>query len=285
MTLLSRYRPHSRIRATATACLVATLASASATASAHADSAIPPQVKFEVGFSPDRPDAQTTVSLGFSVRARPTELVPPPLTRIEIWLPPGMGLGTTNLGESTCTEATLTTSGVAGCPADAFMGLGQAMVETAVAGEIIREHLQIAILMAPAEHEHTTILYQTEGLSPVSSEIIFPGELLDATPPYGARVVTSVPLVSAWAEGPYVALTHVLTTIGPQGLTYYKRLNGKRVAYSPHGMVVPAVCPRGGYPFAARLTFLESAAYIKGAVRCGGQRGRRSVRAHMKHRH
>lgn len=276
MTLLSRWGHGSRL--TAAAGLLATFAFASLTASAHAVNKIPPEVKIEVGFSPDRPGAQTTVSLGFTVRARPPELVPPPLTRTEILLPPGMGLGTTNLGESVCTEATLENSGPPGCPPDSFMGLGQATVETAFAGELLREHVQIAILMAPAQHEHTTVLYQAEGFSPVAAETVFHGELLDATSPYGARVVTTVPVATAWPEGPYMALTHMRTTIGPQGLTYYKRLNGQRVPYRPRGMVIPPVCPRGGYPFAARLTFLESAAYVKGAVRCGGQHGRRSAK-------
>lgn len=242
-----------------------------------------PKVKLEVGFSPDHPGAQTTVSLGFSVQAQPPERVPPPITRTEILLPRGMGLGTTDLGEAVCPESILTNDGVGHCPSNSFMGLGQALVETALPGsEVIREHVQVAILMAPAEHEHTTVLFQVEGLTPVAAELVFHGELLDETRPYGATVVTSVPLVPAWADGPYVSLTHFHTTIGPQGLTYYKRLNGKRVSYRPRGMVVPPVCPRGGYPFAARLIFLGSPpAYVKGSVPCHRERHG----ARLGHRH
>lgn len=246
--------------------------------------AAPPRARLEVGFSPDRPGAQTTVSLGFSVKAQPPELVPPPITRTEILLPRGMGLGTTDLGEAVCTESILTTQGVGACPSNSFMGLGQGLVETALpGGEVAREHVQVAILMAPAEREHTTVLFQVEGSSPVSAELVFHGELLDEALPYGASVVTSVPLVPAWTDGPYAALTHFHTTIGPQDLTYYKRLNGKRVSYRPHGMVVPPVCPRGGYPFAARLTFFESpTAYVKSSVPC--HRERRGAQS-GRHRH
>lgn len=183
-----------------------------------------------------------------------------------------MGLGTTNLGESVCTAHTLESRGPGGCPSNSFIGLGKALVETMVAGEIIQEHVQVAILMAPAEHEHTTVLYQAEGFTPVAAETVFQGELLGATAPYGARVVTTVPLATAWPDGPYMALTHMRTTIGPQGLTYYRTLNGKRIPYRPRGMVVPPVCPRGGYPFAARLTFLESATYVTGHVPCAHRR-------------
>jgi hypothetical protein len=232
-------------------------------------SAAPPKVKIEVGFSPDRPGAQTTVKLGFTVQASPPAFVPPPVTRTEILLPAGMGLGTTDLGEAICTEQILKVLGVGGCPPNSFMGLGHALVETAVGTELLQEHVQVAILMAQAENEHTTVLYQAVGSTPVSSEVVFKGEMLTAAPPYGARVVTSVPLGTAWPDGPYVALTHMLTTLGPQGLTYYKRHNGIRTSYRPQGMVLPAACPQGGYPFAAIFTFVgEEQASATASVPC-----------------
>ncbi len=228
-----------------------------------------PTVKIEVGFSPDHPGAQTTVNLGFTVQAPPPALVPPPVTNTEILLPAGMGLGTTNLGESVCTEHTLEALGLSGCPPNSLMGLGHAVVQTLVGSYLLKQQVQVAILMAPAEHEHTTVLYQAVGSTPVASEVIFKGEMLDAAPPYGARVVTSVPLGTAWPEGPYVALTHMLTTLGPKGLTYYQQRNGKRTPYRPRGMVVPAACPRGGYPFAATFTFLnEEKASATAVVPC-----------------
>lgn len=241
---------------------------------AHATTTTP-SVKIEVGFLPDIPGARTTVSLGFTVQA-PAKTLPPPLTRIEILLPRGMGLGTTDLGESVCTARTLETFGAAACPPNAYMGLGHALVEAQIGGYILQEQVQIAILMAPASHEHTTILYLAEGFSPLFAETIFQGEMLSATGPYGARVVTTVPVASAVPEGPDMALIHMQTTIGPQGITYFKTAKGGRVSYRPHGMVIPTDCSRSGYRFAARLAFLEAGeAYVQGHVPCGARHERR----------
>lgn len=265
-----------RIRFFRAAVGIATVAALGGTlGTAHAASATTPRVKIEVGFLPDVPGTQTTVSLGFTVQA-PAKTLPPPLTRIEILLPRGMGLGTTDLGESVCTALTLETFGAAGCPSNAYMGLGRALVEAQIGGYILQEQVQIAILMAPASHEHTTILYLAEGFSPMFAETIFQGEMLSATGPYGARVVTTVPVASVVPEGPDMALIHMHTTIGPQGITYFKTAKGGRIPYRPHGMVIPADCPRHGYPFAARLAFLEAGeAYVQGRVPCGARHQRR----------
>lgn len=45
--------------------------------------------------------------------------------------------------------------------------------------------------------------------------------------------------------------------MAPSGLLYSKRVNGKTVRYHPKGMAVPAVCPAGGFPFAADLHFAD----------------------------
>jgi hypothetical protein len=75
--------------------------------------------------------------------------------------------------------------------------------------------------------------------------------------PFGDRLDTTIPLVQPWPEGPYIALTSFRSTIGPLHLTYHRQVNGKWFAYKPHGLLIPRRCPRGGYPFAAVLTFQD----------------------------
>jgi hypothetical protein len=259
------------------AAIFAAAAVLSAPLSAQAAPAGPP-VKLEVGFSPDKPGAQTTVSLGFTVIAPPHTL-PPAMTRVEIDLPAGMGIGTTNLGESTCTAIVVKVFGPRGCPSTSFMGLGNAIAEAQLGPEILQEHSQVAILMAPAVGEHTTVLYVAEGSSPLAAEATFEGELLAAGPPYGASVVTSVPAVPAVPEGPDIALVHMRNTLGPSGLTYFRTVKGERIRYRPRGMVIPAICPANGYPFAARFTFLESETVAESRVPCQHTKRHKSKRS------
>jgi hypothetical protein len=65
------------------------------------------------------------------------------------------------------------------------------------------------------------------------------------------------PLTPAWFEGPDLALEQFDTTIGPLRLTYHRQVDGKTIAYEPSGFRIPKHCPRGGYPFAALLSFAD----------------------------
>jgi hypothetical protein len=46
-------------------------------------------------------------------------------------------------------------------------------------------------------------------------------------------------------------------TVGPQGVTYYERFDGLTLAYRPRGILLPPRCPRHGFPFSARFSFLD----------------------------
>jgi hypothetical protein len=234
-----------------------------------------PVIKLKVGFSPDRPGVRTTVTTGFTIQTQ-EGIVPPPLTGVQFRLPTGMGLGTTDLGERICTASILELQGVSGCPSNSYMGLGKALVEVPFGPEIIHESVSLAILMAPALEEHTTVLFLAYGVSPVAAEIIFHGELLNAGGPYGAELHALIPLTPTLPGAPDAAVVRMRSTLGPEGVTYYKTSKGQRVPFRPSGMVIPKVCPRGGYPFAATFTFLDgSTASATSAVPCKTPRSRR----------
>lgn len=265
----SRREPARRLRRTIAVQAAITVAAVGVVSQSARAAVQTPIVTLKVGFSPDRPGANTTVSVAFRIHARHHETLPPPATGMEVRLPAGMGLGTTNLGEATCTAHTLEYRGPRAC-ANALMGLGESVAEAQIGSTILREQARVAIVMAPAANEHTTVLYLAEGLTPVYAETIFSGQMLAASPPYGARMVTTLPLAKPLPEDPtYVALVQMRTTLGPQGLTYYKTIKGVRVPYHPRGIAIPRKCPRGGYPFAVRFTFLNAGAVLaKKAVRC-----------------
>jgi len=230
-----------------------------------------PQVKLRVAFRPDQPGQQTTVAVGFRVRAQHRGELPPPLIQLSISLPAGMGLGTTDLGEATCSIPILKNDGPERCPHNSVMGKGYGVIDAQFGQEILREPVALTIVMAKALEEHTTLLFQAEGWTPTAAEETFVGQLLGSGPGYGARLVTDIPLVTPAPGAGYAALESMYTTFGPEHLTYYRRKRGVRVPYKPQGIVIPPVCPRGGYRFAVTFTFLGVAPEtITAPVRCKG---------------
>ncbi len=222
----------------------------------------PPQVDMHVAFMPDKPGTETTVAVGFHIRTPHGEL-PPPVTKLDISLPAGMGLGTTNLGEATCSTAVLENVGLEGCSPNSFMGTGHGLIDAQIGPQILEEPVELAILMTEAQKEHTTLLMQGVGWSPVAAEAIFTSQLLESEHGYGATLVTEIPLVRPLpGADTYMALTSMFTTMGPQNLTYYKYKRGKRVPYKPRGIAIPPICPRGGYRFQGTFTFLGFAPQV-----------------------
>jgi hypothetical protein len=54
-----------------------------------------------------------------------------------------------------------------------------------------------------------------------------------------------------------VSIVSVQSTIGPNHLTYYKHVHGRRVPFHPVGIAVPERCPSGGFPFTASFVFQD----------------------------
>ena len=111
--------------------------------------------------------------------------------------------------------------------------------------------------MGPPNSEHLEVLFYAEGRSPVSAQLVFPGQVLSDNPPFSGRLDTSIPLIPTWPGGPDVAVTRMTSTIGPLGLTYYRHAHGKIMPFHPRGIAVPRRCPRQGFPFRADITFLD----------------------------
>ena len=232
--------------------------------------------------TPERLGQGTTLGFGFQIIA-PAGKVPPPLTELEVSYPGNLGIGLSGLGLATCSAATLETPGPEGCPADSRMGFGTALAEIPIGPEIIRETGKIAIVRAPTQNGHISLLLFASGVSPVDADIVFPGMLLSAPSPFGGRIHMNIPHVPSLPEAPDVAVVEVHSTIGPEHLTYYEREHGKLVAYNPQGILLPDRCPRGGFPFAAEFTFQDgSHASARTAVPCphsrSGARRRRARR-------
>jgi hypothetical protein len=208
----------------------------------------------KVAFKPNRAGARTTIFFGFQISG-PHGEAPSPIMRLDLRLPAHMGIATTTLGQANCEPAALLVAGLSGCSANARIGFGDALAVVPVPQHPVVEKASITALMGPSSNQSLQVLFFAEGLTPVFATFVFPGIVLDDSHPFGEQIDTLIPLVPSWPEGPNVALTRFSSTIGPLHLTYHRQVNGRTIAYRPHGVLVPRRCPSGGFPFAADLAF------------------------------
>lgn len=236
------------------AALLAVLAlgccSAAATAAAAAG------VKLDVGLSPEKLGAGTTVSVGFQI-ATPGSELPPPLTEFNVRLPAGMGLAATTLGLGTCVNETLLQSGPSSCPQDAAMGSGTAVAYAYLGSELVSEPANLSIFMGQSVGEKTTMLYYFDGKVPVIAPLVFPSAFLSPGNSPISELRTVLPLIPGLPGTPDASIVNMQVKIGPSNLVYTKRVGGKTVRYKPIGMSIPGHCPSGGFLFSADFHFQD----------------------------
>jgi hypothetical protein len=214
-------------------------------------------VTLSASFKPDRLGARTTIEFGFQVHSTIPRRAPSPVTNVDLHLPSGLGLATSTLGLANCEPAALLEEGVDGCPTNARIGFGSAVVAVPTADEPLEEEGSLTALVGPPNSEHLEILFYAEGHSPVAAQLVFPGRLLDDEPPFSGRLDTAIPLIPTWPGGPDVAVTRMTSTIGPRGLTYFRHIHHEVVPFHPRGIALPERCPRRGFPFRVDIAFLD----------------------------
>ncbi len=226
-------------------------------------------VALETSFHPNRLGVRTTLEFSFQVHNTIPEQAPSPVIDVDLHLPAGLGLATSTLGLANCDPAVLLEQGPSGCPTNARIGLGSALVALPAGSEPVEEEGDLTALVGPPNSEHLEVLFYAEGLSPVFAQLVFPGRVLSDNSPFSGRLDTAIPLIPTWPGGPDVAVTRMTTTIGPLGLTYYRHVRGKIVPFHPRGIAVPKHCPRRGFPFRADIAFLDGTrASATSAVPC-----------------
>jgi hypothetical protein len=237
-------------------CLPAAAAQASETVALH------------TSFTPDRLGVSTTIGFGFTI-ASTTGGLPSPLTHIALRMPQNMNYITSDLGVAECQPALLVEKGLSGCPANSRLGYGNAYVEVPFGQSSGREIPNIEALMGPPHNGNAVVLFYANGLAPVYAQIVFQGELVAGGAGFGENLDAPIPLIPSVTNGPPVSIINVNSTIGPNHLTYYKRVHGKQVGYKPQGVDVPESCPPGGFPFSGEFGFLDGSTVIaKSTVPC-----------------
>jgi hypothetical protein len=203
-------------------------------------------------------------------------MVPPPLTGIDVLYPENLGIGLSGLGLATCSATTIEAAGAGSCPPDSRMGLGSALAAIPFGPEILEESARVAIFRAPTQNGHIALLVAASGSTPVEATIVSTGLLLPTRSPFGGHVSINFPLVPSLPGAPDVSVVNLAATLGPQHLTYFERVHGRTIAYTPKGILLPESCPRGGFRFAAALVFVDGTnSKAQTTVPCPRSRGRR----------
>jgi len=213
--------------------------------------------KFRVHFSPNTLGGNATILVDFSI-ATSNGQIPSPLTDVNLRLPPGVSLGSSTLGLATCTEGQLKAGGLAGCSPNALMGLGNATVEVPFGPIIVAESVAVNIFMGQAINGHTSLLFYADAKTPVSAQLVFPGELLEGTSGnFAAELNTVIPLTPSVPGASYAAVVRMHSSVGPEHLLYTRQSHGRTVYFRPVGIAIPRKCPVGGFRFDAVLTFQD----------------------------
>jgi hypothetical protein len=233
-----------------------------------------PSIKLKAQLVPEKLGAGTTLHFGFRITALDNQL-PPPLIEMDLRYPANIGLIESGLGLDTCTVSALETIGPEGCPPNSLMGYGNTTADMSIGPEVIPEKANITTWMAAIEHGHLGLLFNVDAKTPVDSEQVLHGTVLEAAKPFGGVLHAQIPLVETIPEGPFAVVVQMNITLGPQHITYYTHTHGKRIAYHPSGLRLPTTCPHGGFPFAATFAFLGgSSSTASTTVPCPSLHGR-----------
>jgi hypothetical protein len=227
-----------------------------------------PTVKLAASFSPERLGGGTTIKIGFHV-VYPSGESPVAATDIQFFLPPGLGIATSELGLQNCLLAQLELLGRGACPPNSLMGHGSATTAVPFGSHFVIEHAGVTLFSGPLQESDPQLLFVTVGESPVIAEVIFSALVLPAGPHFGGLIETKLPLVTSVPYGTPIALLGLQTTIGPAGITYRENIDGRTVSFHPRGILLPKSCPHGGFPFAVHLSFDDgSSAGASSTVAC-----------------
>jgi hypothetical protein len=211
-------------------------------------------VRLTAKFSPNKLGASTSVLMNTNFGTT-TGAVPSPVISVNISLPQGVGLGNTTLGEAVCELSVLEERGASGCPPNSMMGFGNATVTLPIGPEPVEDSATVSIFMGKPVNHHTALLFYANSTHPVSDQVVFPGELVESD--RHGHILTTIPLTPTIAGAPDASVVHMKTSLGPEHLTYYTYIHGKRHAYQPIGMAEPESCPHGGFRFSATYQFQD----------------------------
>jgi hypothetical protein len=193
-------------------------------------------------FSPDRLGAKAAFT--FAVHFTGGELgVPSPVRRAVVQLPPGLTMDIPRL--RICTGAQLRARGARGCPARSEIGRGRALGDVHAGAGVESEEVEVSAYVGPPQGTHPTIEILGQGYTPLEKRVVITGTALPDSPPYGEKLVLSIPPISTIPLEPNASTVSFSLTIG--GAAFRR--------HDPNTVLLPTSCPAGGFPFAAEFAY------------------------------
>lgn len=207
-----------------------------------------------------------------------------PVTGIEILTPAGLDLASSGFGLETCRipDAGITNvlTGSAlqvPCPANSLLGRGTAAAQLRFNAfdDPVLGRADISLFSGETQRNRPGLVVFVASFNPVSTGLTYTGSMFNARRPYGLGMKLLLPLIPSPPFGATVSLARMRMTVGARDIAYTEQVGGATVHYRPDGLVLPAKCPRAGFPFRVKLTFDGGASprSVTTRVRCP-RRGR-----------
>ena len=191
-------------------------------------------------------DVEATLEIsgsGYGASAQNPKGSVPPISAVNVYLPKGVKLHPSGFG--TCAEATLKNLGPSGCPKSSVASpIGSVLGEVTFGTERVPENATLQGFFGPA----SSILFYTQGSSPVSLEVVSTGRFVRSSGKYSWELKTLVPPVATVPGAPLASVSRIHIKSG--------------AAYRSHGKVIPygtvpqkGECPNGGFFGKTEVTF------------------------------
>lgn len=167
----------------------------------------------------------------------------PPISAVNVYLPKGVKLHPS--GFATCTEPTLKNIGPGGCPKKSQASpIGSVLGEVTFGSERVPENATLQGFFGPGG----SILFYTQGSSPVSLEVVSSGRFVRSSGKYSWELKTLVPPVATVPGAPLASVSRIHIKAGAA-----YRSHGKVISYG----TVPkkGECPKGGFFGQTEITF------------------------------
>jgi hypothetical protein len=180
---------------------------------------------------------------GYGATAQNPKGSVPPISAVNVYLPKGVKLHPSGFGS--CTEATLENIGPSGCPKSSVASpIGSVLGEVTFGSERVPETATLQGFFGPGG----SILFYTQGSTPVSLEVVSSGRFVRSTGKYSWELKTLVPPVATVPGAPLASVSRIHIKAG--------------AAYKLHGKVIPygtvpkkGECPKGGFFGKTEVTF------------------------------
>jgi hypothetical protein len=110
---------------------------------------------------------------------------------------------------------------------------------------------------SPKENGHLVILIYVNAVTPASEQLALVAREVQAPKPYGFGITFDIPIIPTLPGAALGWVDHVFLTFGSTHIAYYKTIHGKRKLFHVRGIVVPKICPRGGFPIEGQVGYAD----------------------------